>query len=138
MLRLSKKTEYAILAMQYIARSAERPVSAKEISDNLNISFEFLSKTLQTLIKSSLIVSLQGKSGGYLLNRNASEISIADIINALDEKSNVVECSSSEMNDGTCGRQDECTIKNPMSEIQNKINNILYETTLAEFGTIYR
>ena len=132
MLRLTKKIEYAILAMRYIDSHPDKPVSAKEISESLNISFEFLSKTLQALIKYGLINSQQGKSGGYFLAKNSSEITISDIINALDEHSEVVECAA-EDEPSSCDRLKDCTIKQPMHNIQTKINNIFNQTTLAEF-----
>lgn len=132
MLRLSKKIEYAILAMQYIASRPNRLISAKEIAETLNISFEFLSKTLQTLMKEGLINSQQGKSGGYFLSKNPSEITISDIISALDENSSVVECA--EEDHDACVRTNECSIRQPMYNIQNKINTIFEQTTLAEFN----
>ncbi len=133
MLRLTKKIEYAILAMQYIASNPNKLISAKEISEKLNISFEFLSKTLQTLMKFGLISSHQGKSGGYTLAKEPTDISISEIINALDENQSVVECAA-DADSLTCGRQSDCTIKKPMNNIQNKINSIFEETTLAEFS----
>jgi len=133
MLRLTKKIEYAILAMQYIAGNPNKLITAKEMSERLNISFEFLSKTLQALMKNALIVSHQGKSGGYSLTRSPESISISEIINALDETSTVVECASEEdiLN---CNRQNVCTIRQPMNSIQSKINSIFEQTTLAEFS----
>lgn len=133
MFRLSKKIEYAIIAMQYLASKEGELVSAKEMSENLNISFEFLSKTLQALMKSELVESHQGIKGGYALARKSEEITLADIVNSLDEKTGIVECFNTEKF-GDCGRTAECTIKDPMSEIQNKINDIFNKTTISELG----
>ena len=131
MLKLSKKIEYGLLAVQYVATHPEKLVSAKEMSDKLNISFEFLSKTLQRLMKQGLVVSHQGIKGGYELAKSPEDISIADIIIALEGNPSLVECVKF---DGaiTCGRAKECTIKKPLVIMQHKINKILKTTTIAE------
>ena len=134
MLKLSKKIEYGIQAVQYMAIKAGSIVSAKEISEKMNIPFDFLSKTLQVLNKNGLIVSQQGIKGGYVLSKEPAEITIAEIINALEENSNIVECYSEE--DGNCVRVDDCTIKNPMNSLQKKLESVFHTTTIAEFSDI--
>ena len=131
MLKFSKKTEYAILALQYISANKQRRISVKEISDNLNISFEFLSKTLQTLMKAGFIHSVQGVRGGYELIKNPEEFTIMELVDAIDGNTSIVECFA-DSEDLTCERVDSCTIRGPMKNIQKKINNILNTTTLAE------
>jgi Rrf2 family protein len=131
MLKLSKKIEYGLLAAQYIASHPGKLVSAKEMSDELNISFEFLAKTLQKLMKSDLVVSYQGIKGGYELARKPDEISMADIITALEGNPTIVDCVKFD-GSSECGRSGNCSIKKPMGIIQKKINNILSSTTIAE------
>lgn len=130
MLKLSKKVEYAILGLQYMANNIERHISAKEIAEKLNLSFEFLSKTLQTLMKSGLIRSRQGLRGGYELLVAPEKISLANLIEALDGKTGIVECLSN--GKSNCGRTLDCTIREPMIQIQKKINEIFDKTTIAE------
>jgi Rrf2 family protein len=131
MYRFSKKVEYAILALQYMAASKESQVSAKEMSEHLNISFEFLSKTLQTLMKYGLVLSHQGIKGGYMLAKDAKDISITDIVNSLEKRNGLVECISNGNNDG-CGRVADCTIREPLKKIQRSIEKIFDNTTVAE------
>jgi Rrf2 family protein len=135
MLKLSKKIEYGLLAMQYIAsnieNNREKVISAKEISSKLNIPFEFLSKTLQKLMKSGLIESQQGNKGGYILAKSPDSTSLAEIIIALDEKAELVECFTTQ-NDSTCSRTNKCSIRGPIKNIQNKIDRVFKSTTLAE------
>jgi Rrf2 family protein len=133
MLRFSKKTEYAILATQYLTQNNNRSVSAKEISDNMNISYEFLAKTLQKLMKAGLIRSTQGVKGGYELVKKPEEFTIGEIIDVLEGNISIVECFDD--NDIlTCGRSDACSIRGSMKKLQGKINNILKTTTLAELS----
>jgi len=126
MLKLSKKTEYAILAMQYLADNREEPVSAKEIANSLSISFEFLSKSLQSLMKSGLVVSQQGIKGGYSLSKNPEDTTVMEIIQAVEENISIVDCISD-----NCERSDFCNMKDPMMILQEKINNVFSEITLA-------
>jgi Rrf2 family protein len=130
MFRLSKKTEYAILAMQYLAEKSGEPVSAKEIATNLGISFEFLSKSLQSLMKSGLVNSQQGIKGGYHLVGTPDVISVMDIIQAVSENVGIVEC----MTDSDCVRSCSCDLKDPMSVLQTKVNEVFSRTFLADLA----
>ena len=85
MLKLSKKTEYALLAVKYMAiNNACNCITAKEISNGYDIPYEILSKILQKLTKKNIIVSYQGVKGGYSLVRNASDITLSDVISAIE------------------------------------------------------
>lgn len=137
MLKLSKKTEYAILALHYIASQKKgkqtRLVSAKEMSELLNIPFDFLAKTLQTLMKAGLIKSVQGIKGGYELMKPANKITLSNILESVEGKQAIVTCFKNEL-DQTCNRVPECTIRKQMTRIQKKINNILESTTIDELS----
>lgn len=133
MLRLSKKVEYGILSLQFLAENADKKSTAKEISEQLDLSFDFLSKTLQVLMKKGLIVSHQGIKGGYKLARASAEISLSDIIEALEGKPELVECIS-DHKDKECGREATCTIKKPIRIIQDKIIGIFDETKLSHLS----
>lgn len=131
MLRLSKKVEYSLIAMQHIAGRAGVVVSAKEIAEQYSISFELLSKVLHRLSKSGLLDSYQGVQGGYLLSQPASSISVANIIFAVEGKQSIVECSH-ETAGCSCRALPSCTIKNPMEKLQLKIDNVFQSMTIAE------
>ena len=130
MIKLPKNVEYALLSMRYMAMRPNELATTKAISEELNISFEFLAKTLQKLMKFGLIDSHQGTRGGYSLAQSPNEISISMVIQALDKKTQIVDCIDS--HNGECERWDDCTIKHPMMTIQKKIENIFETTTIAE------
>lgn len=132
MFRLSKKVEYAILALQYMAERNESKTSVKEMSEKLNISFDFLSKTMQLLNKRGLVESLQGIRGGYILSEPSDRISIADVIRAVEDRTGIVQC----FKDGrdSCGRVDDCTIRTPMGHIQKKVDNVFESTSIKELA----
>lgn len=133
MLRLSKKSEYALIALQYIALHKGRVVSAKEIAEHYGISFEFVAKTLQALMRQKFIASQQGASGGYVLLLPPSEISVAQIIEAVEGKTHIVECCG-EHGSSNCSMQGSCTIKTPMSILQRRIDEVLASMTIHQMA----
>ncbi|MBI5325984.1 MAG: Rrf2 family transcriptional regulator [Ignavibacteriae bacterium] len=135
MIKLSKKIEYGILALQYIAVHSDKIVSAKEISEQMGIPYEFLSKTLQQLMKKGLIVSQHGIKGGYILGKNANDMTVKDIIIALEGKASFLDCFVSS-NGLICDRSPNCTIKDPMEKLQSKVMQVFNTTTIAEIATI--
>lgn len=120
--------------MQFMAYRGKELVSAKEMSEKLGISFEFLSKSLQGLMKGGLIVSVQGIRGGYQLAKSAEEISVVDVLAAMGENKGIVECMTMDEHDSACHREGVCTIRNPLGIIQKRIDDILRATTVAELA----
>lgn len=134
MLRLSKKIEYSLMAMQFMAGRPSTVVSAKDISQAFGISPALVAKVLQALAKASLIRSYHGINGGYQLAKEAQFISIADVIRAVEgvDKA-IVECQ----HDGNkpCDVLDNCTIREPLSVLQERINNTFTSMSVAELVT---
>src|SRR4029450_11479184 len=98
MLRLSKKSDYALMAVRHLALRADKgaSASAREISEAYDIPLELLAKVLQRLVRTKLLVSVQGTRGGYRLGRPSSAISVADVIQAVDGPVTVSTCSRNE------------------------------------------
>ena len=94
MLRLSKKADYALLAMRHLAARVDREaVSARELAESYDIPPELLAKVLQKLVKARLLESHQGIRGGYGLARPAGAVSVAEVIQAIDGPLTVTACS---------------------------------------------
>lgn len=134
MLRLSKKVEYSLLAMQVMASKPADVVSAKDISQAFGISSALIAKVLQTLVRAGLVRSFHGVRGGYQLAKHAESISVADVINAIEGcDAAIVECQG-EHHD-TCEVLDICTIRKPLSELQQRINQTFASMSVAELAT---
>src|SRR5712692_7582830 len=100
MLRLSKKADYALMAMKHLALRGDRASSsAREIAEQYDIPIELMAKVLQRLVRCSLLASHQGIKGGYQLARAPGQISIADVIQAIDGPVALTVCST---DDGQC------------------------------------
>jgi Rrf2 family protein len=133
MLKIQKNIEYALLALRHIHLNQDKNnISSKEISETLNIPYELLSKILQRMVKSGLIISVQGKFGGYRLNENPVNISFGRVIESLDQKVQLTDCMFNGATKDACKRFESCCLRNPLSKIQDKINDLFYETTLDE------
>lgn len=133
MLKLSKKAEYALMAAKFMALNNNTGyTSAKEISERYEIPYQLVSKVLQKLVKGEIAVSTKGMNGGFSLTREPDNISLLDIIKAVEKDYKIVDCMQPNGNSSDCSNFDCCKIKDPLSEIQRKIDKIFIETSLAQ------
>lgn len=132
MLRLSKKADYALIAVRHLAiRPDDVAASAREISEAYAIPLELLAKILQRLVRARLLASVQGTRGGYRLARAAGSISVADVIQAVDGPVTVTACSP---DDHACGQYTTCSIRDPLWKIKNRIVETLTTVSVAELA----
>ena len=133
MLRLSKKADYALIAMKHLAKKAGvQSTSAREIAEQYDIPIELLAKVLQRLVRTGLLASTQGTRGGYTLNRPSKLISIADVIQAIDGPFTVTACST-EKHD--CEQYSKCSVRDPLWQLRERIVAALSTVTLSEMAT---
>src|SRR5579862_676129 len=142
MLNLSKKTDYVLLALTYLAGTdIARAASAREIAQQHAIPVELLAKILQRLAKAHLVVSTSGPTGGYRLARSAEAISVAAIVEAIDGPPAIAQCMK--RSDNGCDQLNRCTIRRPLARINARILQMLSLISLAELarddaeGTFY-
>jgi len=133
MLRLSKKSDYALIAMKHLATRPDGggSSSAREISESYDIPLELLAKVLQRLVRARLLVSVQGTRGGYRLGRSAQLISVADVIQAVDGPVTMTACSEDDHN---CDQFTKCSIRDPLWKIKNRILETLTTVSVAELA----
>jgi Rrf2 family protein len=141
MLRLSKKADYALMAMKHLAlrsdsrgqwsRASQASSSAREIAEQYDIPIELLAKVLQRLVRRGLLASQQGTRGGYQLARMPGQISVADVIQAVDGPVTVTACSTEE---GTCEQFAKCNVRDPLWRVRERILSALGECTIAELA----
>ena len=85
-MELNNTSQYAIRILSYVANnSSDKLISAKELSHELNIPYKFLTKIMTDLVKFDFIFSLRGREGGFRLSRDASSITIMNVLNAFNE-----------------------------------------------------
>ena len=137
MLKISKKTDYALMALQHIAAvqfgdvTPGRVVNTKEIAEEYNIPLELLAKVLQTLAKHALIESHNGPKGGYALARRAHQITIAQILESIEGPLGITDCLH-EKDGEFCMQQENCHIRTPLLKVQDSIAQLLNNMTLQD------
>jgi Rrf2 family protein len=134
MLRLSKKADYALIAMTHLAHKAEGggvSTSARDIAERYDIPLELMAKVLQRLVRTGLLDSTQGTRGGYTLSRVSTAISVADVIQAIDGPFTVTACSTDNQD---CEQYSKCSIRDPLWQIRERIVAALGTVTLSEMA----
>jgi Rrf2 family protein len=133
MLKLSKKIEYGLLAVQHMAVAQGKVVSAKDVAETFGISQALVAKVLQSLVREGIVTSFHGANGGYTLTRPAEKVSVADVIHAIDgHEAGIVECQH---HDGTdCSVHETCTIRKPLTVLQERINATFAAMSVAELS----
>jgi len=129
MLRFTKRADYGLMAIHYIAVQDDLgSVSAKRIAEEFAIPPEIMAKILQRLAKQGLIVSQNGPKGGYALSRRPAEITVGEVIRALEGPINIVSC----LEDSDCPQIERCSLRRPVHKIQAAISHVLDTMSLAE------
>lgn len=128
-MRLSTKGRYAVTAMIDLALHQEkRLVSLAEISEVQEISLSYLEQLFSRLRKYEIVEGVRGPGGGYRLAREADDITIADIINAVDEKLDATRCEGHE----NCQSGRKCLTHELWFELSQRIYGFLHDLTLAD------
>ncbi len=130
MLRISKLTDYAILMMVELARDGEM-LSANALAERVSVEIPTASKVLKLLSGSGLLESYRGASGGYCVSRNADDISVAEVIAAIEGPIAMTECSVEE---GLCSQEDNCGLRGNWQRISVAVARALQEVSLAEMS----
>ena len=126
-LKLSKKTDYAIILLTHLGE-VNSPVSAHKVSEYYQLPYPMVANILKLLVSSGLIKSSRGKRGGYVLARPAENIVLSEIIKVTDNPFTLVECAHDEE---LCKVQKCCPTKHTLISLHNKIQQFIEETTLA-------
>jgi Rrf2 family protein len=133
MLRLSKKADYALMAMKHLALRGDRESSsAREIAELYGIPIELMAKVLQRLVQRGLLASHQGTRGGYHLARLPGQMSVADVIQAIDGPVTVTACSTEDVR---CDQFSKCNVRDPLWKVRERILTALGDCTIAELAT---
>lgn len=121
--------DYGTVVMTAMIREPERSRSAAEIAAAIHVPPPTVSKILKMLGRGGLVVSLRGAKGGYLLSRPAAQISLADIIHAMDGPIGMTECS---VTPGLCAQEVGCTVRANWLRVNQAVLGVLRGITLDQ------
>ncbi len=132
MQKLSKKADYGLIAVRHLAMKGKGGAcSSKEIAKAYGIPSELLAKILQKLVKQGLLVSHQGVVGGYALARAADTVTAFEVIRAIDGPLLITSCVSAR---GDCNQAPHCTVREPLSKVNEIIVSALNSVTISDLG----
>ncbi|MGC2621311.1 MAG: Rrf2 family transcriptional regulator [Acidobacteriaceae bacterium] len=131
MLRLTKKADYGLMALKFLAEHPDQSVSARDIAQAYHIPPQLLAKVLQRLAKVAILRSHAGMSGGYSLLKHPREISAFEVIHAIDGPLFITSCGT---DDHSCDLTDSCTIKEPLARVNDSISGLLRSISIADLA----
>jgi Rrf2 family protein len=130
MLKLTKKADYALMAMKHLAEHGNNgSLSAKDVADAYGIPQEALAKILQRLAKARLVISQHGINGGYTLARDPKTISAFEVIQAIDGPLFITSCITVR---GECDQSDRCTVREPLRKVNQSIEQVLKNIKISQ------
>ena len=131
-MKLSNKGRYAVMALADLAKfNTKKPISLRDISLRQGISLFYLEQIFLKLKKNKIVVSARGMNGGYNLNKDASEIKISEVLNAVDEKVKTIGCTK-ESKKGCNGKSAKCITHNLWDELELHINDFFNKKNLGD------
>jgi Rrf2 family protein len=133
-MRVSARAHYGLRMMTELARSygSGAPLSLAEVARVEQLPLAYLEQVAIALRRGGLVESTRGVHGGYRLSREASEITVLDVVSCVDGEVAPVECVASDYAAGSCVRETDCSSRSLWQRLKVSIDSVLRSTTLAE------
>ena len=132
MIRMTKTADYAIVLLTRMASESDRIFNAPELAHDTQLPAPTVSKVLKILARDGLLASHRGAKGGYSLQRPPEEISVVEIISAVEGPIGITECIDD--TPGECGQEPVCPVRGNWQRINEAIRQALDSITLAEMA----
>ncbi|MDQ6965355.1 MAG: SUF system Fe-S cluster assembly regulator [Mariprofundaceae bacterium] len=129
MFRITRLTDYGVMLMTELAQAEESVLNAAALAARSHLPAPSVSKILQLLLREGLLTSVRGAGGGYHLTRPATDISIRDIIVALEGPIAITECS---LDHARCDQQEHCNTRGNWNLINQVVRGTLGDISLAD------
>jgi FeS assembly SUF system regulator len=133
MLKISKKADYAMIALKHLAlhRQQGASLSAGDIADIYGISATLMAKVLQQLARRGLVAARHGSTGGYTLAKDPALISALDAISAVEGPVSITSCVTHR---GECVQAGTCTVREPLRRVNDTILEVLNHVTILQMA----
>ena len=129
MLRVTKLTDYASVVLTVLASDPATVLSASELADRAGLEMPTVAKLLKPLAQAGLVEGFRGANGGYKLARDAADISLVEIVEAMEGPLGMTECS---VHAGQCGIEDSCGVRANWRRINDVVADALRGVSLAQ------
>lgn len=130
MIRLSKLSDYAVVVLSQLARDSGRVVSASGLAESTGIPEPTVAKVLKLLVKGEIVVSVRGAAGGYMMERDPEDITVRELIVALEGPIAVTTCL--EEGSDSCSITHSCPMKGRWHKVNLAIMTTLDDMSLTE------
>lgn len=130
MLKITRKVEYALIAVRHLEKTSGKLVSVNEISKLYGIPRELLAKTMQKLASANIVKSVKGPRGGYKTKNKAANTTLNDFFEILEGPTAIMDCYF----ESGCDHLTNCNIRTPINKINNSIRNLFDNLTLADIS----
>lgn len=134
MIRLTKQTDYGIVLLTRMALHPQRQTNAPELATEAQLPLPTVSKILKLLAREELLISHRGVKGGYTLSRAPEDISVAEIISALEGPIAMTECIEHSPGAGECSTEAVCPNRSNWQVINAAVRSALVGITLADMA----
>ena len=135
MLTLTRKADYALVAMAELARRFPGRASAREVADRSHVPLPMLHNILQQLLHGGLVTSTMGAAGGYSLSRAPEQISLAEMIDAMEGRFRLTLCCSTDgETDAGCELEPDCQIKGSVRKVHAGMRHFMSGFSLAQIA----
>lgn len=135
MLTLTRKVEYALIALGQMARDTERVFSARELAEKYALSAPLLMNVLKELQRAGFVNSTRGSRGGYRLTRLPTAISLAQVIEAVEAPVRVIRCAEPAIEGSPgCELADCCPVRAPLRRLHDRLSDFLKSVTVADLA----
>lgn len=134
MFKISRMTDYGVVVMAQLAQASDAVVTAPDLAAAAGLPAPTVAKILKRMSRGGLVTSHRGINGGYALSRPATEISVADIIGALEGPLAVTACVDGATGDA-CSVENLCLIRGCWDRVNAAVNRTLQSMSLAEIAT---
>jgi Rrf2 family protein len=128
---LSRKADYALLILSHLFHHKQGG-NARILADQFNLSRPFVANILKDLCHHGFVTSQRGVKGGYTLARDLSQVTLAEVLVAMEDGFQLTTCTEPDGDTHSCGVQGHCPIQQPMGEIHNRIMDMLKGVKLSE------
>lgn len=127
-MKITREADYALRIVAMLAKEGKQ-IEAKRIAEQNDIPYRFTLKILRKIVQSGIIKSYRGVNGGYVLNKEPSDITFKEVIEMIDGKLYINHCMD---NDKTCKRSGGCAVQKKLLKVQSMITDELAKITLAD------
>jgi Rrf2 family protein len=132
---ISKKLDYALRALTYLATMSDRKVAlARDIARDQQVPMRFLQKIMKDLVDKRVVRSFQGPGGGYALARRSTEITLKDVMEAVEGPIGLIECTEG---DPGCGMYGSCPQITAWQDLHHRFLKMLDEKRLTDLSGAY-